>query len=121
MTRLRVYLGAVMNRTLALALCLSASLGATTVACRGGGNGDDTDDSTVTELSPLSSGSLMVTETGTGTVPAPHVIDALAVGRMATADREAEYEKWEGVLVKVENVSVNSEIRPVSGSMPDPT
>jgi hypothetical protein len=82
--------------------------------------GLDTDDSTVTELSPVSSGSLIVTEVGTGTVPAPHVIDALATGRMATADREAEYEKWEGVLVKVENVSVNSEIRPVSSSMPDP-
>jgi hypothetical protein len=83
--------------------------------------GLDTDDSTVTELSPLSSGSLVVTEVGSGTVPEPHVIDALAVGRMAAADREAEYEKWEGVLVKVENVSVTSEIRPVSGSMPDPT
>jgi hypothetical protein len=83
--------------------------------------GLDTDDSTVTELAPVSGGTMTVTEVGTGTVPNPHVIDALTVGRMATADREAEYEKWEGVLVTVNNVSVNSEIRPVSGSMPDPT
>lgn len=81
----------------------------------------ETDDSTVTELGPVAGGTMTVTKVGTGTVPAPQVLDALAIGQMATAAREAEYEKWEGVLVRVENISVTSEIRPVSGSMPDPT
>lgn len=83
--------------------------------------GLDTDDSTVTELGPVDGGVMTVTETGTTTPPAPQVLDALAIGRMATAAREAEYEKWEGVLVTVQNVSVTSEIRPVSSMEPDPT
>jgi predicted extracellular nuclease len=82
--------------------------------------GLDTDDATVTELGPIESGSMIVTETGTTTPPAPTVIDALAIGRMETAAREAEYEKYEGVLVTVNNISVTSEIRPVSSSEPDP-
>ncbi|HUQ04090.1 MAG TPA: hypothetical protein VM261_16440 [Kofleriaceae bacterium] len=81
----------------------------------------DTDDATVTELGPVAGGVMTVTETGTTTPPAPAVIDALAIGRMATAAREAEYEKYEGVLVTVQNISVTSEIRPVSSSEPDPT
>ena len=81
----------------------------------------DTDDATVTELAPVAGGELTVTKVGTGSVPNPQVIDALAIGRMETAAREAEYEKWEGVLIQVTNISVNSEIRPVSSSAPDPT
>lgn len=80
----------------------------------------ETDDATVTELAPIAGGQMTVTKVGTGTVPAPQVLDALMIGRMATAAREAEYEKWEGVLVRVENISVTSEIRPVSSSNPDP-
>lgn len=80
----------------------------------------DTDDATVTELGPVAGGVMTVTEVGTGAVPAPQVLDALAIGQMATAAREAEYEKWEGVLVRVNNISVTSEIRPVSSSNPDP-
>lgn len=79
------------------------------------------DDATVTELGPLAGGEMTVTKVGPGTVPAPQVLDALAIGQMATAAREAEYEKWEGVLVRVDNISVTSEIRPVSSSNPDPT
>jgi len=83
----------------------------------------DDDDATVTELIPQSSGSLTVTKVGTGTVPAPHVLDALAFGRMDKVAREAEYEKWEGVLIKLENVSVLENLRQIgaSGSNPDPT
>ena len=81
----------------------------------------DTDDATVTELAPVAGGEMTVTKVGTGSVPNPQVIDALAIGRMETAAREAEYEKWEGVLIQVTNISVNSEIRPVSSSAPDPT
>ncbi|MBE7452563.1 MAG: hypothetical protein HS111_27900 [Kofleriaceae bacterium] len=78
------------------------------------------DDATVTELVPVAGGEMSVVKVGTAPVPAPQVLDALAIGRMETAAREAEYEKWEGVLVRVENVSVTSEIRPVSSSNPDP-
>lgn len=81
----------------------------------------ETDDRTVTELVPITGGEMTVTRVGTDTVPAPHVIDALAVGMMQTQAREDEYEKWEGVLVTVNNVTVTSELRPVSSSNPDPT
>ncbi len=78
------------------------------------------DDLTVTELGPVAGGEMTVTRTGDGMVPEPQVIDALAIGRMAMSAREAEYEKWEGVLVRVNSVSVTSEIDTI-GSMPDPT
>lgn len=81
----------------------------------------ETDDRTVTELVPVTGGEMTVTRVGTDTVPAPHVIDALVVGMMATQAREDEYEKWEGVLVTVNNVTVTSELGPVSSSNPDPT
>ena len=67
---------------------------------------DPPDDKTVTELAPVSTGSLQVTKVGTAPVPAPHVLDTLAFGRMSKEAREAEYEKWEGVLIRVENVRV---------------
>ncbi len=80
---------------------------------------DDT--ATVTELIPASMGSLVVTKVGTGTVPAPQVVDALRYGAMTEAQRIAEYEKWEGVLIQVTNVSVTGNVRQISGSMPDLT
>jgi len=59
----------------------------------------------VTEVQAPSGGKLVVTKTGTGTVPAPAVIDVLAIGTVATAAlRDAEWEKWEGVLVTTTNV-----------------
>jgi hypothetical protein len=64
----------------------------------------DTSGRTTTELQSPQGGKLTVTKKGTGAVPAPHIIDALALDGMAQADRDAEYEKWEGVLVEVQNV-----------------
>lgn len=81
----------------------------------------DTSGRTTTELGPLSGGAMTVTKVGTGTVPAPQVVDALAIGRMDQAGRDAEWEKWEGVLIRVENVSATSNIRQISGTNPDPT
>lgn len=68
----------------------------------------DTTGRTVTELQAPKGGTLTVTKTGTGTVPAPHVIDALALDAMTQAQRDAEYEKWEGVLVEVKTVTARS-------------
>lgn len=81
----------------------------------------DTSGRTTTELQPLSGGAMTVTKVGTGTVPAPQVVDALAIGRMDQAGRDAEWEKWEGVLVRVDNASVTQGIRQISGTNPDPT
>lgn len=81
--------------------------------------GLEADDKTVTELVELTGGEMTVTRVGTMPVPAPHVLDALTIGRMATEAREAEYEKWEGVLVQVNNVSVNRGIQPITSSNAD--
>ena len=80
-----------------------------------------TDDSTITEVVGAAGGMMTVTKVGTGAVPAPQTIDALAIGRMPEVMRRAEQEKWEHVLVKIENVTVTREIRPIGGTMPDPT
>jgi len=74
------------------------------------GSGGDTSGRTVTELKPATSGSLKVTKTGTGTVPAPVAVDALMIGQMADADTQgplfsAAWEPYEGVLVSVNSVS----------------
>jgi hypothetical protein len=79
----------------------------------------DTSGRTVTELQPPKGGAITVTKTGTGTVPDPHVIDVVALGMMTGAQRDAVYEKWEGVLIKVQNVGALA--APVGfGAMPYP-
>jgi len=56
----------------------------------------------ITEVMGATVGSLVVTKTGTGTVPAPAEVDAAAISLLATpALRDAEWEKWEGVLIRV--------------------
>jgi predicted extracellular nuclease len=64
----------------------------------------DTTGRTVTELQAPSGGMMTVMKTGTGTVPDPVIVDAVALEAMSQADRDAVYEKWEGVLIKVQNV-----------------
>ena len=61
---------------------------------------------TTTEIQKIFGGELTVTKVGTGAVPPPHELDLLTVGQMAPAARDAEYEKWEGVLITVRNASV---------------
>ncbi|MBV8757124.1 MAG: hypothetical protein JO257_07620, partial [Deltaproteobacteria bacterium] len=73
------------------------------------GSNADPSGRTVTELKPAAAGSLSVKKTGTGTVPAPVVVDALAIGMMSDADTQgpmftAAWEPYEGVLVSVANV-----------------
>ncbi|HEX4417998.1 MAG TPA: hypothetical protein VH165_08875 [Kofleriaceae bacterium] len=60
----------------------------------------------VVELVAPSGGMMTFTKTGTGTVPAPAVVDALAIGVMATDDaRQAAWRQWEGVLIQLSNVA----------------
>ena len=81
----------------------------------------DTSGRTVTELKAGPSG-MTVAKTGTGTVPAPMVVDALAIGQMATqAARDAEWEKWEGVLITVNHVSALNTPKCVGSACSDPT
>ncbi|HLL20781.1 MAG TPA: hypothetical protein VK427_01560 [Kofleriaceae bacterium] len=57
----------------------------------------------VTELKGASGGMMTVTKKSPGTVPAPAVVDAKTIAAMTKTEREAEWEKWEGVLIKVTN------------------
>ena len=84
------------------------------------GVGGDTSGRSVTELKPVTGGMMTVTKTGTGTVPAPEMVDALAIGQKATqAERDAEWEKWEGVLITVTNVSATSAAKCVAVACSD--
>jgi len=59
----------------------------------------------ITELKPISGGQMTITKTGANTPLQPQVVDALAIGAMTDfAARDAEWEKWEGVLIRVNNV-----------------
>lgn len=86
------------------------------------GSGGDTSGRSVTELKPVSGGMMTVTKVGSGPVPAPAVVDALAIGQKATqTERDAEWEKWEGVYVKVTNVTAVSSAKCVGSRCTDPT
>jgi hypothetical protein len=77
---------------------------------------------TVTELKSVTGGMMLITKKGSGTVPAPVAVDALAIGQLETqAERDAAWEKWEGVLITVNNISAFGSPVVVSSSNPDPT
>jgi hypothetical protein len=81
----------------------------------------DTSGRTDTELEPAAMGGTVgVTKTGTGTVPGPDVVDALAIGQMADPARSMEWEKWEGVLITVNNVSALAAPKSFGSTMPPP-
>lgn len=87
-----------------------------------GSNGSGADDSgrSITELKPVNGGMMTVTKVGSGTVPAPMVVDALAIGQKATqAERDAEWEKWEGVLITLKSVSAVSAAKCVGSACND--
>jgi predicted extracellular nuclease len=80
----------------------------------------DTSGRTTTELEKPTGGAITVSKVGTGTVPAPMTVDALAIGQMATQqEKDAEWEKWEGVLITVDKVGVTSSTK-TYGSTPGP-
>ena len=81
----------------------------------------DTSGRTDTELEPAAmGGTVTITKTGTGTVPGPDMVDALAIGQMADPARSMEWEKWEGVLITVKNVSALSAPKSFGSTMPAP-
>ncbi|MEO7730664.1 MAG: hypothetical protein ABIY55_06795, partial [Kofleriaceae bacterium] len=63
---------------------------------------------TLTELLAPPGGAMTVGKTGIGVVPEPHLLDAVALDAMSMEARDAELEKWEGVLVQVANVRSRS-------------
>jgi len=86
------------------------------------GSGGDTSGRSVTELKPVAGGKMKVTKVSSGPVPAPQMVDALAIGMKATqAERDAEWEKWEGVLIKLTNVSATSSAACVGSACNDDT
>lgn len=72
----------------------------------------------VTELKPAGGG-MRITKTGTGSVPDPAMVDAAALSLMDKAAREAEWEKWEGVLITVVNARQIAAQRGFSQMQPD--
>ena len=64
----------------------------------------DTSGNKLTELEPVEGGTMTVTKIMSGTPLEPTVVDALVIGQMTDFNaRAAEWEKWEGVLVKINN------------------
>lgn len=73
----------------------------------------------LTELKPVMGGEMTVTKVSSGTPLQPTVVDALAIGQNADfMARDAEWEKWEGVLIKVNNVLAASTQGYVSSKCP---
>lgn len=69
----------------------------------------DTSGNTLTELEPVDGGTMVVTKVSSGTPPAPAVVDALAIGQLTDfMARHAEWEKWEGVPVTLNNIAATS-------------
>lgn len=86
------------------------------------GSGGDTSGRSLTEVEPINGGKMKVTKTGTGSVPAAQAVDALAIGQKATqAERDAEWEKWEGVLITVTNVSATNTPKCIGSACSDDT
>ncbi len=74
----------------------------------------------ITEVIGESQGSMVVTKVGTGTVPAPATVDAKAIAALPTAlERDAAWEKFEGVLIKVINARQLEDVG-TFGSNPGP-
>ncbi len=71
----------------------------------------DTTGRTLTEVSPADGGTITITKTGSGTVPAPEVVSAFDL-----AADDAEAEKWEGVLITLEGVRALGDAFGVSNS-----
>jgi hypothetical protein len=74
----------------------------------------------ITEVIGQEQGSLIVTKVGTGPLPTPTTVDAKAIAALPSREeRDAEWEKYEGVFVKVVNARQLSDIG-TFGSNPQP-
>jgi len=72
----------------------------------------------LTEIKSAPGGQLTITKKSSGAVPEPAQVDALAIGMLDPAARDAEWEKWEGVLIRVSNVAQTA--KEYAPDMPDP-
>jgi len=80
----------------------------------------DTSGRTVTELKGAAGGMMTITKTGTGTVPSPETVDAVAIDALPDqAAKDAEWEKWEGVLINVTNARQLTALTPFGGGAED--
>lgn len=77
---------------------------------------DDATGRTLTELRAVRGGAITITKVSSGATVTPKLLDAAAIAALPQAMAEAEMEKWEGVLVKVENVNQLYDLRPASSS-----
>jgi hypothetical protein len=76
----------------------------------------------ITELKPLSGGMMTITKTGMTMVLQPQLVDARMIGGLQDyVARHAEWEKWEGVLIKIENVTATSDSACVGTACNDDT
>ena len=76
----------------------------------------------ITELKPLAGGVMTVAKTGANMVLQPQVVNALMIGGLPDfMARAAEWEKWEGVLIKIENVSASDDQKCVGSMCTDST
>jgi hypothetical protein len=77
---------------------------------------DDTSGRTTTELVRVEGGEISLTKVSSGTPLEPFAVDALAIAQLSTSTaRDAEWEKWEGVLIRIQNVSMTTSTREIGG------
>jgi hypothetical protein len=76
----------------------------------------------ITELKPVAGGEMDVSKTGSSMVLQPTVVNARMIGGLADfMARDAEWEKWEGVLITIENVTTSNDQDCVGSACSDPT
>jgi hypothetical protein len=86
------------------------------------GSGGFPEGNAITELKPVTGGMMSVTKSGSTMTITPDVVDAAAIAQMSDyMARDAEWEKWEGVLIKVANVSATSSDACVGSACSDAT
>jgi hypothetical protein len=86
------------------------------------GMGGFEDGYAITELKPVDGGEMTVTATGGNMPITPDVVNALAIGQLTDyVARDAEWEKWEGVLIKVNNVRAETSDKCVGSTCSDST
>jgi len=73
----------------------------------------------ITEIQGAGGGQMTITKTGTGTVPTPDTVDAAAIDALDLDGRNAEWEKWEGVLINVTNARQLNVAAPFGGGAED--
>ncbi len=74
----------------------------------------------ITEVEGVTQGSLVITKRSQGTLPPASMVDAKAISEIADPiARAAEWEKWEGVLINVQNARQLSAVVPFSDGNED--